>query len=209
MGMDEWEATEETAREEYEREIGQRTLAEIKENAINAYFFYYGDDIEHRIQSRIDAAKELLEVQFNGESLTDSIIAVELTVRWFLLRPICEAAFMSEEVAGILVQRILPPRATGADREILPRILREWGSDVKSLKLSDGSELWGQLTTEYIPARNAFVHRGEPVEEAVAVGAADSAERLLAEAIRIVTPFKRRGKDGWAPEHCRRKLEEM
>ena len=80
---------------------------------------------------------------------------------------------------------------------------------MKSLKLSDGGELWGKLTNVYIPGRNAFVHRGKPVEDAAAVGAADAAERLLDEAIRIVTPFKGRGKDGWAPEHCRRKLEEM
>ena len=111
MGMDEWEAKEEAAREEFEREIGERTLAGIKENAINYYFFYYGDDIEHRIQSRIDAAKQLIKVQFNGESLTSAMIAVELTIRWFLLRPLCEASFMSEEVADILVQRILPPVA--------------------------------------------------------------------------------------------------
>src|SRR5690349_2308718 len=199
MGMDEAEAMYEAAREKYEREVGERTLAGIKENAINFYFFYYGDDIEHRIQSRVDAAKQLVRLQFNGESLTSSMIAVELTIRWFLLRPLCEAAFMSEEVSDILVQRILPPRTTGADREILPKILREWGSDVTSLKLSDGCELWGKLTNEYIPHRNAFVHRGEPVEQASAVGAADAAERLLAEAIRIVTPFKGRGKDGWAP----------
>jgi hypothetical protein len=209
MGMDEWEAREEAAREEYEREIGERTLAGIKENAINFYFFYYGDDIEHRIQSRIDSAKELMKTGFNGESLTSSVIAVELTIRWFLLRPLCEAAFMSEEVADILVQRILPPRRTGSDREILPKILEEWGSDVKSLKLSDGGELWGKLTNDYIPVRNAFVHRGEPVEDAVAAGAVDAAEQLLAEAIRIVKPFKGRGTDGWAPESCRRTLEDM
>jgi len=209
MAMHEWESREEAARDEYEREIGKRTLAEIRENAINAYFFYYGDNIEHRIQRRIDAAKELVGIRFNGESLTSSIIAVELTIRWFLLRPLCEAAFMSEEVAGILVQRILPSRTTGADREILPKILREWGSDLRSLKMSDGNELWEKLTTEYITARNRFVHRGEPVEEGIAAGAADAAERLLAESIRIVTPFKARGQDGWAPQDCRRNLDEM
>ena len=209
MSMDEWEAREDAAREEYEREIGERTLAEIKENAINVYFFYHGDDIEHRIQMRIDAAKGLVKAGFNGESLTSSIIAVELTIRWFLLRPLCEAAFMSEEVADILVQRILPPRTTGADREILPKVLRHWGSDVTSLVLNDGAQLWEKLTSEYIPTRNRFVHRGEPVEEEAATGAADAAERLLAEAIRIVTPFKRRGEDGWAPEDCRLKLEEI
>ena len=209
MGMDEMEAQAEAAREEYERELGEQTLAGIKENAINYYFFYYGDDIEQRIQSRIYAAKELAKTGFNGESLTNSIIAIELTIRWFLLRPLCEAAFMSEEVADILVQRLLPKRRTGADREILPKILDEWGSDLNSLRLTDGGELWEKLTTEYFPARNAFIHRGEPVERAAAVGAADAAERLLAEAIRIVTPFTGRGENGWAPEDCRRKLQEM
>lgn len=209
MSMDEWELREEAAREEYEREIGERTLAEIKENAINAYFFYYGDDIEQRIQRRINAAKKLVKNGFAGESLTSSIIAVELTIRWFLLRPLCEAAFMSEGVADILVQRILPPRVTADDRDLLPKILRHWGCEVTSLKLRQGGQLWEKLKKHYIPARNAFVHRGEPVEEIVAKGAADAAERLLGEAIRIVTPFKGRGKDGWAPEGCRRKLSEM
>ena len=95
------------------------------------------------------------------------------------------------------------------DREILPRILEEWGSDVTSLKLGDGGELWKKLTNEYIPSRNAFVHRGEPVEGVIAMGAADAAERLLGGAIRIVKPFKRRGTDGWAPDKHRRKLEAM
>ncbi len=209
MSMDEWEVREEAAREEFEREISERTLAEIKENAINYYFFYYGDDIEGRIQRRIDAGKELVDKGFNGESLTSSIIAVELTIRWFLLRPLCEAAFMSEEVADILVRRILPPRATAVDREILPKILRHWGSDLTSIQLSDGSQLWERLTSECIPARNRFVHRGEEVEQITATCAADAAERLFDEAIRIVTPFKGRGEDGWAPENCRRKLDEM
>ncbi|HRX83853.1 MAG TPA: hypothetical protein P5572_02405 [Phycisphaerae bacterium] len=207
--MDEWELREEAAIEEYERDIRNRTLTEIKENAIHAYFFYYGDDIEARIQSRIEAATKLIEIGFNGESLTSSIIAVELTIRWFLLRPLCEAAFLSDEVADILVKRILPPRRTGADREMLPRILQEWGSDVKALRLTDGSELWEKLTNEHFPARNGFVHRGESVEVAVAVGATDAAGRLLREAIRIVSPFKRKGKDGWAPDHCRRRLEDI
>lgn len=209
MSMDDWELREEAAREEFEREIEERTLADIKENAINYYFFYYGDDIEGRIQRRIDAGKELVGKGFNGESLTSSVVAVELTIRWFLLRPLCEAAFMSEEVADILVRRILPPRATAVDREILPKVLRHWGSDLTSILLRDGSQLWQRLTSECIPARNLFIHRGEEVEQATAECAAEVAERLLGEAIRIVTPFKGRGKDGWAPEESRRKLDEM
>lgn len=209
MAMDEWEAREEDAREEYEHEIGEQTLAQIKENAIHGYFFFYGDDIEQRIQTRIDAAKDLVKNGFAGESLTSSIIAIELTIRWFLLRPLCEAAFMSEEVADLLLQQILPAKISSFDRKLLPKMLRQWGSDVTSLKLSDGGQLWEKLTTAYIPTRNGFVHRGEPVEEEAATGAADAAERLLVEAIRIVTPYKGRGEDGWAPESCRRKIDKM
>ncbi|QDU38217.1 hypothetical protein Mal4_25420 [Maioricimonas rarisocia] len=209
MGMDEWEAQHEAAREEYEREVEQRTLSEIKENAINYYFFYYGDDIQDRIRKRIDAAKELATSGFYGESLTSSMIAVELTIRWFLLRPLCEASFMSEDVADILVRQILPSRSGGADRDLLPKMLKEWGTDITSLELSDGSELWESVTKQFIVSRNRFIHRGETVERETAEGAVDAAERLLTEAIRIVTLFARRGEDGWAPTKCRRTIENM
>lgn len=207
MAMDEWELAEEAAREEYESEIAARTLAEIKENAINYYFFYYGDFIEQRILERIDAAKRLIGGGFYGESLTSSIIAVELTIRWFLLRPLCEAAFISEELADVLLQRILPPRTSSVDRELLPKILLHWGSNVTSLRLRDGSQLWQKLTTDYIPARNQFVHRGESVGAHIATGAIAAAEQLMTESIRIVEPFKRRGPNGWAPTSCRKKLK--
>ncbi len=209
MSWSEAEAQAEAAREEYRREIEEETLASIKENAINYYFFYYGDDIERRVQSRIDAANRLLTSRFFGESLTNSVIAIELTVRWFLLRPLCEASFMSEEVADILVDKILPRRTSGADRQILPSILREWGCDLDKLQLKDGSGLWVKFTNECVPARNAFIHQGAEVDPSVAKIAAESAESLVHKAIEIVSQFKARNENGWGSPGLRRTIDDL
>jgi hypothetical protein len=209
MSWSEVEAQAEAAREAYRREVEEETLASIRKNSINCYFFYYGDDIEARIQRRIDAANQLLASRYYGESLTNSVIAIELTIRWFLLRPLCEASFMSEEVADILVNKILPSRTSGADRQILPNILREWGCDLDKLRLKDGTGLWDKFVHKCVPARNAFIHQGANVERLVAEIAADSAESLLGKAIEIVSQFKTRGKDGWGSPDSRRTLDDL
>jgi hypothetical protein len=210
MGVDEFEAMYDAAREAYELEVTNRSLAEIKENAIREYFYLFGDDIESRIRCRIKAAKALATTEFSGESLVSSITAVEITIRWFLLRPLCEASFISESLADIFVDELFPRRrAASGDRNLFPKILREWGSGVDVLKLSNGDDLWDKVTNEFIRDRNDFVHRGKFVSAAVAIGAADAAEQLLAEAIRVVQPFTKCSKDGWAPKDRRQSLENM
>ena len=203
MGHDDEYARREAAHEAYEEEVVERGLEAIKENAIHAYFSYFGDALEARIQSRIAAAERLVQHHFFGESLVDSLTAIELTIRHFLLRPLTEAAFLSEEWADILAERTLS-RRTADDRELLPKVLRQWDFDITQLRLSDGSQLWETLQTDLIRKRNAFVHQGSSVDRGAAERALDAARQLLQTAIGIVSKYKIRGKDGWAPESCRR-----
>lgn len=198
MGMSDEEAAWEQAREEFEKEVGERVLGELQENALNYYFHMYGGDIHQRISCRIQASRTLVKHKLYGESLTCSVTAAELTIRWVLLRPLSQAVFLSDDVADVLMDRILPPRNSSTDRDILPDVLSHWGMDVKALSTSDGKNLWTQLTKEFIPLRNDVIHKGHEVSLDVARRASHLCEELYKAAGEFIAPIAGLGKKGMA-----------
>jgi hypothetical protein len=81
-------------------------------------------------------------------------------VRFLLIRPLIQAAFLDEDWAYLLTQRITSGPSIH-DRNILPEILRYHDIDVTSVKLSTGSEVWQIVTKVIYPKRNRIVHHGE------------------------------------------------
>ena len=87
---------------------------------------------------------------FPGPAVLSAVTATELTIRYFILRPILEGAFLSEEWTGILVGRILCPRAV-SDRELLAAVLHAWNIDLTTRRVASGKLLWSSFVKEVLP----------------------------------------------------------
>jgi hypothetical protein len=153
----------------YEREAAEETLIDnaikdLSEGPIIDYLATYGYAIENRIKNCHEQAKELLKCNFFGPSLILSNTAIELIVRHLLLRPLILGAFLSEEWASILTNRVLQGR-TVDDQKLLSNILNsKWKIDVSKIKLNSGVSFQESLKRTR-NKRNQFVHSGEPVEK--------------------------------------------
>ncbi len=178
---------------EYQQEAAlekflEEQLREIAEAPVFAYLSKYGDAIEERIRKCSDEAAALREAHFWGAALIRSAAAIELTIRFFLTRPLVQGAFLSDEWASLLSSKVLSGR-TAEDRDLLPAILRNWGVDVTKVLLDDNSQMWEQILTRVWPSRNDYVHAGGTIEETDAILAAQCLDALLKQ---VVDPVAKR-----------------
>ena len=125
------------------------------------YLGTFGDAVQQRIDRCLADSRTLIQQGFWAASTIFSVTAAELAIRYFILRPILGAAFLSEEWASILLGRILTQRSA-SDRELLPAVLRSWSVDLTTLRISDGTPLWNAFVAEVVPLRNDIVHKGAP-----------------------------------------------
>lgn len=167
--------------EAMERFIDEQ-LREIAEAPVFAYLSKYGDAIEERIRHCIEEATALRETAFWGAALIRSAAAIEITIRFFLSRPLVQGAFLSDDWAALLSNKVLNGR-TAEDRDLLPAILRNWGIDVTHVLLADNSQMWEQVITHVWPSRNDYVHAGGTIVEADAVLAAECLDALLKQVV--------------------------
>lgn len=179
-GMTEEELAElaaeaEVSQEEYERALVQDALRNISTEAAKGYLAKYGDAVDARVTACLTEADTLLAHGHYGPALALAATAIELMVRFLLLRPLVQGAFLSDRWAGILATRIATGR-TAQDREMLPAILREWGVDVVNVRAPSGVLVWAFLIGNLWPSRDHFVHRFAGVEEKVAIRAVECAK---------------------------------
>ena len=146
---------EETAIEEFLEE----SLTAISEENARSYLGTYGDVIEQRVSACRCLAEKLCGDGYYGPAITVATTAMELIIRFMLLRPLVQGAFLSDEWSEILSSRATRAR-TSEDRELLPSVLRQWGVDPDSFTLTSGSGLW-QSVSEIWPKRDRIVHQGE------------------------------------------------
>jgi hypothetical protein len=177
----------------YEEEAEQaefihETLKNISEDGVRNYLGTYGDAVDVRIDQCMKDARMLLTGGFFQSSVVSAVTAIELTIRFLLLRPLMQAAFMSEEWANLLTQRIASGRTTN-DREILPQILSFHDVDLNEVKLPDGKPLWTTITSVVYSTRDKIVHRAEPVSEDDATLAVQCADQLRN---KVVTPYAKK-----------------
>jgi hypothetical protein len=161
---------------------------ELAEGPVFAYLARFGDAIEKRVELCVKEAKQLSAAGFYGAALARSAAGIEISIRFFLARPLVQGAFLSDEWAALLSAKVLSSR-TAEDRELLPAILRNWGIDITKIKLADGTPMWEQVMTKVWPQRNDYVHAGATIQEHDADIAAACLETLLAQ---IVTPLGKR-----------------
>ena len=91
---------------------------------------------------------------------------MELIIRFLLIRPLVSGAFLSDEWAAILSEKIGSGR-TDEDRRILPELLAQWKIDLEEITLPDGTRLWASLKGSggLIEKRNQVVHQGAEITE--------------------------------------------
>jgi hypothetical protein len=138
----------------------------------------------------IKQARELINAGFRQPAIVIATTAIELIVRFFLVQPLIQAAFLSEEWASLLTEHIVFGR-TGRDKErkLLPLLLEKFGVDISAVLVEDGRKLWQAALKEVIPKRNRVVHLAEPATETDALLALECADRLRS---KVVLPIAER-----------------
>ena len=180
-----WEAQQ--SQEEYEADLIESAIKNISMETARAYLGKYGDAVEARITACLNQAEALMKGGTPGPALTLATSAVEIAIRFLLLQPLVQGAFLSDRWAGILAARIATGR-TAEDREMLPAILREWGLDVTKVMSAGGIQIWPFIKARMWPLRDRFVHQAEPVDGTVASQAIDCARAFRTQVVgRVAT----------------------
>lgn len=141
-------------------ELIEQGIKDLRDENIASYLGSYGDAVQRRIDRCIEEAKQLTKEGHHAHAVVASVTSIELIIRYFILLPILHGAFLSEEWAKILIGRIMTQRSA-TDRELLPRVLKQWDIDLNTMTLADGSPLWDRFINELILLRNDIVHKGE------------------------------------------------
>ena len=91
MSHDMYDYSDEIAQEEFIRD----NLKGISEDGVRGYLGTYGDAVDKRIASSLTQAEQLKDAGWLQASVAMSVTAIELTVRFLLIRPLIQAAFLS------------------------------------------------------------------------------------------------------------------
>jgi hypothetical protein len=183
---EEFEYAEEARRQAYYDELDrlfeQGVKSQAKE-AVKSYLGRNGDAVDQRVLASIAEAKALLEHKHFGPALCAAAIAVELMIRYMLIRPLLQGAFLSDEWANILTDRIMTDKA-GRDSDLVPIVLRQWGLDVTSVQSRTSKvPVWQWITTHLFKGRNNYLHWYDPVVGDTAVIGIECAEAFRYEIV--------------------------
>ncbi len=160
----------------------EEELRRIAEEPVFAYLAVHGDAIEARVKRCLGQAQALSGSGSHGAALTRAASGIEVTIRFFLARPLVQGAFLSEDWADLLSQKVLNGR-TAEDREMLPAILRNWKMDITKVKLADGSQVWEQIVRRVWPRRNDYVHKADDASADEALLAIECLTALLSQVV--------------------------
>ncbi len=168
---------------EYQQEAAmegflEEELRRISEDPVFRYLAVFGDAIEARVKRCLAQAQTLSERGYPGAALTRAASGIEVTIRFFLARPLVQGAFLSGEWAELLSKKLLRGR-TAEDRDLLPAILRNWKIDITSVKLSDGSQAWEQIIKKVWLRRNDYLHKADDASAEDALLAIECLTTLL------------------------------
>jgi hypothetical protein len=166
-------------------EFLEEELRRISEEPVFFYLAMYGDAIEERVKRCLSQAQDLIDSGYPGAALTRAASGIEVTIRFFLARPLVQGAFLSDEWSSLLSHKLLRGR-TAEDRELLPAILRNWKMDITSVKLSGGSQAWEQIVKKVWPRRNDYVHKADDTSNEDALLAIECLTILL---VQVVDPI--------------------
>jgi len=178
---------------EYEEELIAHGIQDRSEDAIREYLGTFGDAVQERIDAALATARELRAEGRHGLAVVTSATAIELTIRFLILRPLLSGAFLSDAWARMLTGRVVGGR-TAEDRDLMPLVCAAWDFDLLGVEVPAGVALWSVISKEVWATRNAVVHGGAPATEAQAASAVEAAELLLSD---VVAPIARRFRLSW------------
>jgi hypothetical protein len=144
---------------------------------IRSYLGCNGDAISARFHGCLRQAKELFASSYFQSAQVLAVTAIEVLVRFMLIRPLLQGAFLSDEWAYFITQQITSGRSA-EDRKLLPRVLAIQSIDIGTLRLPSGQPLWDAIVKRVYPKRNRVIHSAEPVSSEEAQMAIDCAECL-------------------------------
>jgi hypothetical protein len=181
-------------------------------SSVRGYLGSNGDAIDARVRDCLRQARELKDLGYFQSSQVLAATGVELIVRFLLIRPLLQGAFLSDEWAYFITQKVASGHSA-EDRKLLPEILKVQAIDIRALRLPSGKRLWDTILTEVYPKRNRVLHASDPATAEEAETAIDCATRLYSE---VVVPIakklgftlentgrwsvirRKKGEDGWA-----------
>jgi len=175
-------------------------LRQLAEAPAFQYLAHHGDAIEERVRNCLAEARSLQRAGFPGAALVRAAAGIEITIRFFLARPLLQGAFLSNEWAQLLSNKVLNGR-TAEDRELLPAILRNWKIDITAVRLPTGNPLWETVVTQVWQRRNEYVHTGAVLKYQDAELALESLTTLLDEVVAHVATrlgFTREESGSWS-----------
>jgi hypothetical protein len=164
-----------------EAEFVEETLRGISNDGVSGYLAAYGDAVDKRISSVLTQAQQLKDFGWPQPSVTMSVTAIELTIRFLLVRPLIQAAFLSEDWAELLTQRIATGR-TSEDQNLLRTILKFHGMDIDKIMLDEDRPLLATIK-KINDVRHKIVHAGELATVDDAETAIDCANLLRKEVV--------------------------
>jgi len=165
--------------------IYEQTRKSLAEDPVQSHLGTVGDAIEARVKQCLKEAEDLRKATFYGPALTSAVTAIELMIRFLLLRPLVSGAFLSSEWESILADRI-GEGLTTRDRELIRAVLRQWDLDITVVKLANGKPLWQSLVDRKVGVfekRNRVVHQGARVEDSDVEIALECARVMLADVV--------------------------
>lgn len=157
-------------------------LRRIAEDPVFDYLALHGDAIEARVKHCLAQAQSLSGSGYHGAALTRAVSGIEVTIRFFLARPLVQGAFLSEDWAELLSQKMFRVDTAG-DRGLLPGILRNWKIDITNVKLPDGSQAWEQIVGRVWTRRNEYVHKADDASAEDALLAIECLTALLSQVV--------------------------
>ncbi|MGE6497102.1 hypothetical protein ACQKFX_21325 [Cupriavidus metallidurans] len=167
----------------YDDALGDIADQVMKDRSIDGSRYYlgtFGDAVEERINLTLCQSRELLNHGFPSAALVLASTAIELLIRFMLVRPLVQGAFLSDEWADLLANRIGAGR-TDEDRKILPLLLKQWDLDINGVLLPGNKRLWDAITKIVLPKRHKIVHTGATASAEEAALALACVDALIAE----------------------------
>ena len=163
----------------------ERAVEGISIENASWYLATFGDAWEARIRKLIEEAKVLSQSGHSGPSLVLCATSLELTVRYFVLKPLIAGTFLKDTWVDLLVDKLVPGQSR-RDRDLLRPIADEYGIDFNAIVMSDNRVAWSFYESEVIPKRNNFIHKGAPVSPELSARAVECAEALFSNLLTIV-----------------------
>ena len=163
-------------------EFLEEELRRIAEEPVFSYLAVFGDAIEARVKRCLAQAQALSDAGYHGAALTRAASGIEVTIRFFLARPLVQGAFLSDDWAELLSRKVLRGR-TAEDRELLPAILRNWEMDITKVKLPDGAQAWEQIVRRVWQRRNDYIHKADDASVEYALLAIECLTALLTQVV--------------------------